>query len=177
VQDLDESFAAVMMVGYHSAAGEEGNSLAHTLSLEAAEIRINGVRASEFLIHALASSMLGVPTVLVTGDAGLMDEVKATNHHIGTCAVKKGHGQSTVSMTPASACAAIAAAAERALRGDAAKCLLPIEDKWVVEVQYNNPVGASRHQWYPGAKHVGNRTIRLEAHAYFDVLRFLNYVT
>lgn len=177
VQELDQSFDAVMMVGYHSAAGEEGNSLAHTLSLDAAEIRINGVRASEFLVHALASSMLGVPTVLVTGDAGLMDEVKATNHHIGTCGVKHGRGQSTVSMAPAGACAAITAAAREALQGDLKRCLLPIEEKWVVEVHYNNPVLAARHQWYPSATHLGNRTIRFEAHEYFDVLRFLNYVT
>src|SRR6478736_2093084 len=44
VQELDASFDAVMMVGYHAAAGSEGNSLAHTLSLDAAEIRINGKR-------------------------------------------------------------------------------------------------------------------------------------
>ena len=56
VQELDESFDAVMMIGYHSAAGSEGNSLAHTLSLDASEIRINGNRASEFIIHAYAAS-------------------------------------------------------------------------------------------------------------------------
>ncbi len=42
-------------------------------------IKLNGKPASEFLAHALASSMLGVPTVFVSGDKGLMDEIEQTN--------------------------------------------------------------------------------------------------
>ena len=177
VQELDESFDAVMMVGYHAAAGSEENSLAHTLSLDAAEIRINGKRASEFLIHALASSMLGVPTVFVSGDKGLMDEVAGVNTHIGRCAVKEGRGQSTVSMTPAAATKAIREGAAQALRAERAPCLLPMPEHVIVEITYANPVLAARHQWYPGMEHVSNRTLRFETNHYFDVLRMLNYVT
>jgi D-amino peptidase len=177
VQELDESFDAVMMIGYHSAAGSEENSLAHTLSHDAAEIRVNGHRASEFLIHALASSMLGVPTVFVSGDKGLMDEIEATNPAIGRCAVKEGRGQSTVSMTPAAAVKAIREGAAQALRGDLRQSLLELPEHFIVEIAYSNPVLAARHQWYPGMAHVGNRTVRFETGHYFDVLRMLSYVT
>lgn len=177
VQELDESFAAVMMVGYHSAAGSEASSLAHTLSLDAAEIRINGMRASEFLVHGLASSMLGVPTVFVSGDRGLMEEVEKTNSAIIRCAVKEGRGQSTISMTPEAACRAIREGAMRALRSDLKKCLLTVPGHTVLEITYGDPNLAYRHSWYPGARHMGNRTIRFETAHYFDVLRILNYVT
>ena len=177
VQELDESFAAVMMVGYHSAAGSEANSLAHTLSLDAAEIRLNGTRASEFLIHGLASSMLGVPTVFVTGDKGLMGEVESINAAIGRCAVKEGRGASTISMTSEAACRAIRDGAKRALKSDLKKFLLTVPEHTIVEVTYGDPNLAYRHSWYPGAVHIGNRTIRFEATDYFDVLRMLNYVT
>jgi D-amino peptidase len=177
VQELDDSFDAVMMIGYHSAAGSEDNSLAHTLSLDAAEIRINGRRASEFLIHALASSMLGVPTVFVAGDKGLMHEVEEVNPHIGRCAVKEGRGQSTLSMTPAAACKAIREGAAMALKSDRAPALLGTPEHFIVEITYSNPVLAARHQWYPGMTHVGNRTVRFESGHYLDVLRMLNYVT
>ncbi|MBC8037021.1 MAG: M55 family metallopeptidase [Rhizobiales bacterium] len=177
VQELDESFAAVMMVGYHSAAGSEANSLAHTLSLDAAEIRINGMRASEFLVHGLASSMLGVPTVFVSGDRGLMEEVEITNPAIIRCGVKEGRGQSTISMTPEAACRAIREGAMRSLKGNLKKCLLKVPGHTVVEITYSDPNLAYRHSWYPGARHVGNRTIRFETSHYFDVLRLLNYVT
>lgn len=177
VQELDESFDAVMMVGYHAAAGSEANSLAHTLSSEAVLVKINGKPASEFLVHALASSMLGVPTVFVTGDKGLMDEVEQTNPAIGRCAVKEGRGQSTISMTPAAALKAIRIGAEQALKGDLKKALLDVPKHTVVEITYGNPNLAYRHSWYPGCKHVGNRTIRFETDSYFEALRMLNYVT
>lgn len=177
VQELDESFDAVMMIGYHSAAGSEANSLAHTLSHDAAEIRINGRRASEYLIHALASSMLGVPTVFVSGDKGLMEEIEQVNPHVGRCAVKEGRGQSTVTMTPAAACRAIREGAAAALSGDLRQSLLTVPEHVILEITYADPVLAARHQWYPGAEHAGNRTIRFETNHYFDVLRMLNYVT
>jgi D-amino peptidase len=177
VQELDESFDAVMMIGYHSAAGSEANSLAHTLSHDAAEIRINGHRASEFYIHALASSMLGVPTVFVSGDKGLMEEIETLNPHVGRCAVKEGRGQATVTMTPAAAIKAIREGAAAALRSDLKASLLHVPEHVIVEITYSNPVLAARHQWYPGMEHVGNRTVRFETNHYFDVLRMLNYVT
>ena len=33
VQELDESFAALVLIGYHSKAGSQDNPLAHTLTL------------------------------------------------------------------------------------------------------------------------------------------------
>lgn len=177
LQELDETFAAVMMVGYHAAAGSEANSLAHTLSSDAILITLNGKPASEFLVHALASSMLGVPTVFVTGDKGLMDEVKHTNPAIGRCAVKEGRGQSAISMAPGAAVKAIRAGAEKALKGDLKKSLLEVPKHTILEITYGNPNLAYRHSWYPGCKHIGNRTIRFETDNYFDALRMLNYVT
>ena len=177
VQELDRSFDAVMMIGYHARAGSEASSLAHTLSSHAIELRINGKPASEFTVHALASTMLGVPTVFVSGDKGLMDEVAETNPYIGRCAVKEGRGQSTVSMTPAAAVAAIRAGAEKALAGDRKSCLLKLPDRFMLDVVYGNPTDAYRHSWYPGASHAGDRTIRFETGDYFEILRMLNYVT
>lgn len=177
VQELDKSFDAVMMVGYHAAAGSEANALAHTLSLKPHLIRLNGRTASEFYIHALAGSLLGVPTVFVTGDEGLMAEVKSTNAAIGRCAVKRGVGQSTVSLTPKAAIAAIRAGAETALKGRLADALIPLPEDFVLEVTYANPVLACRMQWYPGASHSGDRTIRFATRDYFDILRMLNFVT
>jgi D-amino peptidase len=166
-----------MMIGYHAAAGTEANALAHTLSLKPALIKINGTSASEFRIHALASAMLGVPTVFVSGDEGLMNEVEAANPLIGRCAVKRGVGQSTVSMTPAAAIAAIKEGAGAALKGNLKKKMLSFPKHFTLEIQYSDPVAAYRFGWYPGAKHVADRTIRFETDIYLDVLRMLNFVT
>jgi D-amino peptidase len=177
VQELDESFDAVAMIGYHARAGSEANALAHTLSTKAALITLNGKPASEFIIHALAAAMLKVPTAFVSGDEGLMEEVRAANPHIGICGVKRGVGQSTVSMTPAGAVKAIRDGVKSALSGNIKRALLKVPKRSVIEIAYNDPVTAYRMGWYPGAKHIGNRTIRFETADYFEILRMLNFVT
>ncbi|MBK5927501.1 hypothetical protein CCR87_09205 [Rhodobaculum claviforme] len=175
VQGLDRSFDAVGMIGYHAAAGSEANALAHTLTLAAIEIRLNGAPASEFLVHALAAATVGVPVAFVSGDAGLMAEIAETAPGVTRCAVKQGFGASTRSMTPAGARAAIRDGMARALRNPGSP--MPLADHWRLEVTYGDPVLAARHRHYPGARHSGPRTITLETDTYGDVLRALRYVT
>ena len=126
VQELDESFDAVMMIGYHGAAGSEANSLAHTLSSDAVEIRLNGRRASEFSVHALASSMLGVPTVFVSGDKGLMDDVAEVNPAYRPLRGEGGPGPVDRLDDARRRLQGHPDGAEAALRGDLKACLLPV---------------------------------------------------
>ena len=49
---LDQSFDALMFVGYHSPAGTNGSPLAHTMNRKTNYIKFNGKLASEFLMHA-----------------------------------------------------------------------------------------------------------------------------
>ena len=177
VQGLKPTFDAVLMIGYHAAAGSEGNALAHTLSLAAMEIRLNGQPASEFLVHALAAATVGVPVAFVSGDAALMDEIAATAPQVARCAVKEGFGASCLSMTPAGAREAIRSGVAAALADVAALAPLPLADHHVLEVTYADPVRAARHSHYPGARHIGPRTIRMATDDYLDVLRMLGYVT
>ena len=68
VQELDESFDALLMVGYHSMAGYGGNPLAHTMSSAKIDsIYINDQQASEFLLHGNIAAKLGVPLAFVSG--------------------------------------------------------------------------------------------------------------
>lgn len=165
------------MVGYHAAAGSEANALAHTLSLDAARIRLNGREASEFLIHAYAAATVGVPVVFVAGDAGLMREIESVDPTIQRCAVKEGSGASTISMVPEAARQAIFAGVKAAVRGAKKAQPLALDPEWALEICYNDPSLATRHQHYPGARHIGDRTIRMETTDYMNVLRMLNYVT
>ncbi len=58
VQELDESFDAMLMIGYHSAAGSDANPLAHTISGNIAGLKINGRYASELQMHAYAAALV-----------------------------------------------------------------------------------------------------------------------
>ncbi len=176
LQELDASFAAVVLIGYHDSAGSETNPLAHTLTLNVADIRLNGVRATEFRLHAYAALTFGVPVVFVSGDAGLAEGVKAFNPRIHGLAVKRGIGDSVVSMAPGKAITAIRSGVAAALRDDREAMKVALPQSWVLEVVYSDPVKAYRAAQYPGASHAGNRTVRFETDAYMDVMRMLQFV-
>jgi len=175
VQELDESFQAVMMIGYHSRAGAGSSPLAHTMTGSFTHIRLNERLASEFLIHAYAAASLGVPVALVSGDKGLCDEATDLNPHITTVAVKEGIGNSTVNIHPSLAVDRIREGTAQALRGDLARAQIALPDHFVLELGYRDHTKAYTFGFYPGARQVDPLTVRLEADGYFDVLRALMF--
>ena len=177
MQELDESFDAALLVGYHSMAGDEGNPLAHTLSGKVSRMRLNGAPTSEFLIAAYAAASVNVPVVFVSGDRLLGKHVESHNPGIVTVATSEGKGPSTISRAPKAVCAEIREGVERALKGDLRKCLLKLPERFTLEIEYSDPVSAYKFSWYPGCEHIGNRTVRLETRDYFEVLRALMFIT
>lgn len=176
VQELDASFDAVLLIGYHAKAGTESNPLAHTITLKVAQLSINGTVASEALIHSWAAALHGVPVVFLSGDMGICDDAKTFNPGITTVAVSQGFGPSTVSLAPKRAQRLIREGVTAALEGDREACRLRLPERFVLEVRYGNPVQAYKSSWYPGACHVGNQTVRIEATEYFEVLRALRFI-
>ncbi len=91
VTTLDPSFNASMFIGYHSAAGTVHGILDHTMSGRTfSEIRVNGVRASEFLLNGLYSSENNVPVALVAGDEYLEPEINSFSPGTVFVPFKKG---------------------------------------------------------------------------------------
>jgi D-amino peptidase len=176
IQELNESFAGLVMIGYHAGVGSEGNSLSHTMNTRTHMITLNGTPASEFRLVSLAAASLGVPTVFVSGDKALMDEVAQANSHIGRLAVKEGKGQSTISMTPAASQIAIRSGVEKSLRGTLKDCLLDVPKAFTMDITYVNPTLAYEKSFYPGCQYVGNRTNRIETQSIFDVMRALRFI-
>jgi D-amino peptidase len=176
IQEIDESFAGLVMIGHHASVGSEGNSLAHTLNTRTHMITLNGTPVSEFRLCALAAASLGVPVVFISGDRALMDEVALANPSIGRLAVKHGGGHSTISMTPAAAQNAIRKGVEKSLRGAMKDCLLKLPDQFTLDVTYHSPALAYEKSFYPGCQYIGNRTNRVETSNIFDVMRALRFI-
>lgn len=176
IQELDASFDALVMIGQHAGVGSEGNSLAHTLNTRTHAMLLNGEPVSEFRLNALAASSLGVPTAFVSGDLALMQEIETVNPAIARLAVKRGAGQSTVSMTPAASCAAIRSGVAAALGGDLRRCLLHVPDSFVLELTYVDPVTAYARSFYPGCEQTGPRRNRIACATIFDVMRALRFI-
>jgi D-amino peptidase len=173
LQELDDTFQAVLLIGYHSRAGAGTSPLAHTITGTITRMTINGQEASEFLIHAYVAGFLKVPLAFVSGDKGLCVESIQFNPHIGTVEVKEGIGNSTVSIHPALATTRIREGVAKALKEDLSQCQVPVPAHFSVEVQYRDHFKAYLYSFFPGAKQKDPVTVQFESQSYFEVMRFL----
>jgi len=173
VQEVDESFDAIMFIGYHSRAGQNTNTLAHTMSSSRiARMTLNGQDMSEFYVHALAASYYGVPSIFVSGDEGLCQEVHEHNRHIETWATIRGEGNSVISQHPAHSIKMIRAGVKTAMSKDFSKGLLEIPKHLEFSIEFKKHQDAYRASFYPGAYLVNPVTVGYKTNDYFELLRF-----
>lgn len=175
MQELNDSFDAVVMIGYHSYAGSGENPLAHSLETDLAYIKINREFASEFIINAYTASYAGVPVVFVSGDIGLCGHVKAINKNITVFGLNKGIGNSIISIHPELAYKGIKDGVSDSLKGDMQKCKIPLPEYFEVELSYINHTKAYKASFYPGMKRVSAHNLIFETGDYFEVLRMLSF--
>ncbi len=177
VQGLDNSFDALIFIGYHSGGGSEHNPLSHTMnSSDVNYIKINGEYASEFLLHSYAAATLGVPVVFVSGDKGLCDEVKKVNKNISTLAVKEGIGNSTISIHNDLATQLTKEKIAQALKGDLSLCKINVPDTFEVEISYSSHVKAYKASFYPGMEKISPNKVLFKTKDFFEVLRMILFV-
>ncbi|NTV89683.1 MAG: amino acid amidase [Clostridiales bacterium] len=177
MQELDKSFKAALMIGYHSYAGSDGSPLSHTLHPELTQMKINGQAASEFLVNAYTAALSGVPVAFVSGDEALCQHIKSINPNIKTVATIRGAGESiTTLLHPAEACEAIKAGVEESLKGDLSKYRLVLPEKFEVEMSFSKHTKAYRASFYPGMEKESPLCLKFRATDYFDVLRMFNFV-
>jgi D-amino peptidase len=177
LQELDNTFQAVALIGYHSRAGSGTSPLAHSYTGKVTSIKLNDQDVSEFLMDAYTCAYVGVPLIFLSGDKGICEEAEGVNPHIFTVAVKQGVGNSTVNIHPELATSKIHAGMALAVRGIAEQHLLSLPDHFAVEVYYRAAYNAYHDGFYPGAQQTGPITVRFETDDYFEVLRFLMFTS
>ena len=175
MQELDETFQAVLVIGYHSRAGSGASPLAHTMTGNVVYVTINGQYASEFLIAAYTAGLVSVPVAFISCDAGICQEAEALIPGLGTVAVKQGTGNSTTSIHPHLAVEQIRAGVEEALKGELSQCCVTLPDRFAVELRHKNHADAYRVSFFPGASLKEPHTVQFEADDYFEVLRFFSF--
>ncbi len=175
LQELNDTFSAALLIGYHSGAGFGKSPLEHTWSGNVMCIKLNGEYASEFLTDLYTATHVGVPVAFVSGDQGLCDSITRLNPHIGTTAVKEGIGNSTINLHPAQAVERIRAGVQQALTGDLSRCRVSLPEHFKMEIRYRSQARAYQYGFFPGARQTDTFTVQFESNDYFDILRFLMF--
>ncbi len=176
IQALDDTFDALLLVGYHSQGGRNVNPLAHTITRRLVHIKVNDQFTSELLLKAYAASTLNVPVVFVSGDAGICEQAEALNSHILTVAVKYGVGNSTINIHPHQAVEKIRDSVEAALKKDNSQCNIQLPPHFSIEIRYHRHTDAYRASFFPGAALKAPDTIEFASNDFFDVMRLFLFV-
>lgn len=176
VQGLDESFDALIYIGYHSAGGTDGNPLAHTMNTGVNYVKLNGEYVNEFLIHSYIASYLNVPVVFLSGDKALCDSVKKIDSNIVTVDVKEGIGDSSLNIHPELALELIKEGVEESLTGDLSRYSIHMPDSFKLEIEYREHFTALKYSLYPGTERTGPRTIEYNNEDYIEILRAMRFL-
>ena len=176
VQEIDRSFDALFMIGYHSRAGSDAAPLAHTMTGRASYIKINERYASEFLLHTYAAGVVKVPLVFLTGDEGICADASELIPNVVTVPVMMGVGNSTVSIHPSLAVEKIQEGVGIALHRDLSMCQIKLPPEFKVEMSYRTHRDAYKASFYPGVEKVDSHCIKFTTSDYFEVIRMLSFV-
>lgn len=176
VQELDDTFDVVGMIGYHSPAGSAQNPLAHTLTGDFALMTINDVVVSEYLLHTYAANMLGVPVGFLSGDHRICELGTELNPALGTVATNRGVGESVIALHPALAREQIRAGVEAAFSGDIARHRVELPEHFDFRLRFHQPKLAYQRSFYPGAWLEGEDTVAFATDDYFEVLRLIRFM-
>lgn len=167
---LDESFDAVVFIGYHTSGGKDGNPLAHSFSYSKIfTCSINGKIASEFSFNRQLANYYGVPCVFISGDQEVCNEARAAILGIETLAVKEAEGKATLDMHPEDALEKIYEGVTEGLKKK--DQLIQKEPEYYhVSFQFRLHDLAHRASFYPGVQRVSPNEIVFEGKDIMEVL-------
>jgi D-amino peptidase len=100
VEGLDDTFDALLLVGYHAMARTEKGALSHTMTGYVHGVAINDQPVGESGVAALYAGAYGVPLVFASGDAALTAEVTALIPEVQTVTVKHSLSRQGSRMKP-----------------------------------------------------------------------------
>lgn len=180
---LDETFDAVLYIGYHAPAGDPGSPMSHTSTGNSNHILLNGRRMSEFMLNSYTAAMYGTPVVFLSGDERICELAQEMVPSITTVSTKKGMGASAFHVSPVTVIKNLKAQVTELLSGDASavtarleECRIPLPERFVYEVNLKDVKKAYQMSFYPGMKAVDERTIRMESSNWMDIVTAHSFV-
>lgn len=173
---LDKSFTAVIFIGYHSAAGDAGNTLSHTMNTRINYIKINNEIASEFTINSLYASYLGVPVAFLSGDEALTQTVQKINPNINVVVTKTGDHGATVSRHPSVTNKEIETKVREAIKNLSLLNLIKMPNEFNIEINFKYHADAYSSSFFPGCTLKDDFTVSYSCKDYYDAMVMMKFV-
>ena len=164
MQGLDDSFAAVLFIGYHPQASTVAGVLDHTWSDSIKAVRLNGREVGEYGLNAALAGHYAVPVVFISGDKAVIDQAKEFIPGIYAWPVKTGFGHnSALTLHPEKARETIASGVKAAMAQRSQIKPVALKTPITLEVELESSSQADSAMMVPGMKRVSGRVVSYTA--------------
>jgi D-amino peptidase len=179
MQGIDETFDAVLFIGYHSGTTNPAGVRAHTISsARLADVRINGLSAPESAINAAIAGHFRVPVVMISGDDAAVAEAQKIIGDLEGAVVKESFGfHAARTLTPEASREKIRAAVKRALETRSRFLPTKIRTPVELEIQFKNYRPAELLAYLANVQRIDAHAVRFTAKDILEAVRFLSFVT
>lgn len=176
VQGVDDSFDAVVFIGYHASEGQPAAILAHTMTGRM-EIKLNGVTVPEAGFNAAVAGEFGVPVVFLSGDQTIGEEAKRLLGPIETVAVKQATGfYSATMMHPEEAQRVIHEGAKRGVERRAEIRPYKVAHPVKLEMIFKDVIDAELLSYLPGVERPRGNVAVFTARDMVEAAKFLEAI-
>ena len=155
MEGIDETFDAVVFIGYHARAGTPNAIIDHTSTGNVTDFAINGVSLPEAGYNALIAGHYGVPVVFVAGDQAICEQVTSILGEVATFATKRGIGAASLGLHPETAQEAIRRGVASAVRGRARYQPFAMEKPYTLVLKLKTEASVYNGSFFPGAERTG----------------------
>lgn len=156
MEGFDETFDAVVFVGYHARAGTPDAIIDHTSTGNVVDFAINGQSLPEAGFNALMAGDLGVPVVFVGGDEAVVGQVQELFGEVGTYATKEGIGAASLGVHPEIANQGIRAGVADAVRNRDRYQPFTMPKPYTLVLKLKSEASVYNGSFFPGAERTGD---------------------
>lgn len=182
MQGIDETFDAVIYIGYHAHAGTKDGVLDHTISGSSVHsIKVNGVEMGEAELNALIAGCFNIPVVLIVGDATVCEQVKESlGEELEVAVVKEAVGRYAAKiLTPQKAQELIQKKTKLALEKRNIIKPYKLRPPYRIELNFLRSYMADAAELVPQVERTGGRSVSFVSEDFiegFKLLRALIYL-
>ncbi|MFC1661994.1 M55 family metallopeptidase [Gemmatimonadota bacterium] len=156
MEGIDETFDAVVFIGYHARAGTPDAMLEHTSTGNVVDFSINGQSLPEAGYNALIAGTFGVPVVFVAGDRAICSQVEELFGEVATVTVKDGIGAAANGLHPEKAHDLIRAGVEEAVRNHSRFRPFRMTPPYTLVLKLKTEESVYNGSFFPGARRTGD---------------------
>jgi D-amino peptidase len=179
MEGIDQTFDAVIFIGYHSSTTNTAGVRAHTISsANLTAVRLNGVEMLEASINAAIAGDFGVPVVMISGDDAVVDEARSVIGDMEGAVVKWSLGfHSARTMMPEPAYALIRERVRAALGRLEDFRPYTLEGPLELEISFKNYMPAELMAYLPNVERVDAHTVRFVGRDMTEISKFIEFTT